>query len=488
MASAVGSLIPPGARSFGKYELLARLAVGGMAEIFLARRRGNDAAGGMVVIKRVLPHLAEDARFVAMFRDEARLASRIEHLNACRVLELGSVGDTYFIAMEYLHGVPLSRVLLRSARTSDQLDIRFIAGVIQQSCAGLHHAHELSAPDGRLLDVVHRDVSPPNIFVTADGQVKLLDFGVAKARGASQKTRTGTVKGKNAYMSPEQVLGEPIDRRSDLFSLGTVMWESLTASRLFLRDTDFETFRSITKGEIQDVRRLRPDVPPPLAAAVARALERDRDKRYATAAEMGTAVGAAMESLGGPADDQEIARYVHAHFNKELAAKQDLLEAAATPAGARMPRLPPHSLDLLGGDGDADDGTGDDDVTRARPGPSRASLDLADGRVQKPSGRQNAVTVPMQAGVARLGSQPEPARGDDTPMPPGAAAAPPGPEAVSREANQPDSVPQPIEPAPTESIRRPVRWKTTPPWLPALALLFAGACGLAALLYYFLTQ
>src|SRR6185503_21263963 len=169
MGSAVGSLIPPGARSFGKYELLARLAVGGMAEIFLARRRGDaDGTAGMVVIKRVLPHLAEDARFVAMFRDEARLASRIEHVNACRVLELGSVGDTYFIAMEYLHGVPLSRVLLRSARTSEQLDIRFIAGVIRQSCAGLHHAHELSAPDGRLLDVVHRDVSPPNIFVTAE--------------------------------------------------------------------------------------------------------------------------------------------------------------------------------------------------------------------------------------------------------------------------------------------------------------------------------
>src|SRR6188508_1918790 len=166
MGSAVGSLIPPGARSFGKYELLARLAVGGMSEIFLARRRGTDGGGGIVVIKRVLPHLAEDARFVAMFRDEARLASRIEHVNACRVLELGSVGDTYFIAMEYLHGVPLSRVLLRSARTSDQLDIPFIGGVIRQSCAGLHHAHELSAPDGRLLDVVHRDVSPPNIFVT----------------------------------------------------------------------------------------------------------------------------------------------------------------------------------------------------------------------------------------------------------------------------------------------------------------------------------
>ena len=478
MGSAVGSLIPPGARSFGKYELLARLAVGGMAEIFLARRRAADDKAEMVVIKRVLPHLAEDARFVAMFRDEARLASRIEHVNACRVLELGSVGDTYFIAMEYLHGVPLSRVLLRSARTSDQLDIRFIAGVMQQSCAGLHHAHELSAPDGRLLDVVHRDVSPPNIFVTTDGQVKLLDFGVAKARGASQKTRTGTVKGKNAYMSPEQVLGEPVDRRSDLFSLGIVMWESLTASRLFLRDTDFETFRSITKGDIPDLRKQRPDVPEPLAQVVGRALERDRDKRYATADELGGAITAAMESMAGPADDQEIARFVHAHFSKELTAKQDLLEAAAAPEGSRLRRLAPDSLDLLSADDpDEDgDGVGDDDVTVARPGPSRVALDLAgDGEVRKPSGRRDAVTVPMQAGVARLDTPSEPPRAPrPSPEPVRAAAAPPAPEPV----------PHPIEPAPTEPLRSPVRWRASPPWLPALALLFGGLCVLAALLYY----
>ncbi|HEU5057219.1 MAG TPA: serine/threonine-protein kinase [Kofleriaceae bacterium] len=488
MGSAVGSLIPPGARSFGKYELLARLAVGGMAEIFLARRRGAGGKSGLVVIKRVLPHLAEDARFVAMFRDEARLASRIEHVNACRVLELGSVGDTYFIAMEYLHGVPLSRVLLRSARTSDQLGIRFIAGVIQQSCAGLHHAHELSAPDGRLLDVVHRDVSPPNIFVTAEGQVKLLDFGVAKARGASQKTRTGTVKGKNAYMSPEQVLGEPIDRRSDLFSLGIVMWESLTASRLFLRDTDFETFRSITKGEIPDVRELRPDIPLPLAEVVRRALERDRDRRYATAEDLGSAVAAALESMNGPAGADEIARYVHAHFSKELAAKQDLLEAAAAPDGARLARLPPDALDLLGTDGEPGSGPGDDEVTSARPGPPRAAVDLGDidGVVARPAARRDAVTIPMQAGVARLGSAP--AAEDEPPEPPGAAAAPPETEPVPVPVPPPEPVPPPIEPARTEAIRRPARWRMAPPWLPGLALLFAGACGLAALLYYFLTQ
>ena len=514
MGSAVGSLIPPGARSFGKYELLARLAVGGMAEIFLARRRGADGAGAMVVIKRVLPHLAEDGRFVAMFRDEARLASRIEHVNACRVLELGSVVYTYFIAMEYLHVVPLSRVLLRSARVSDRLDIRFIAGVIQQSCAGLHHAHELSAPDGRLLDVVHRDVSPPNIFVTADGQVKLLDFGVAKARGASQKTRTGTVKGKNAYMSPEQVLGEAIDRRSDVFSLGIVMWESLTASRLFLRDTDFETFRSITKGEIQDVLALRPDVPAPLAEVVRRALERDREKRYATAAALGEAVVAALSSIGGPAAETEIARYVNAHFSKELAAKQDLLEAAAAPDGSRLRRLAPESLDLLGGDTTEPDGEGpprdDDEITEARPGPPPGALEVgeaSDGAARKVSGRRDAVTIPMHAAVARLETEPvlaaavaaadsaaslpvavDPGELEAAARPAAVAAAPavaPAPAAAATPVAAPRetgaAMPEPLDLPATEAVGAPVRW---PRALPGLALLFAGLFGLAALLYW----
>jgi serine/threonine-protein kinase len=497
MGSAVGSLIPPGARSFGKYELLARLAVGGMAEIFLARRRGG-ADSGMVVIKRVLPHLAEDARFVAMFRDEARLASRIEHINVCRVLELGSVGDTYFIAMEYLHGVPLSRVLLRSARTSEQLDIRFIAAVIAQSCAGLHHAHELRAPDGRLLDVVHRDVSPPNIFVTAEGQVKLLDFGVAKARGASQKTRTGTVKGKNAYMSPEQVLGDPVDRRSDLFSLGIVMWESLTASRLFLRDSDFETFRSITKGPIQDVKELRSEIPAALAAVVRRALERDPANRYATAAELGKAVVVGVESIGGPADEKEIERYLHAHFGKELSAKQELLEAASSPDAARLRRLAPASLDLLGSDGPAteESGAGDDDITQARPGPSRAALEVGvaqEPAARKQSGRREAPTIPMHGGVARLDSEPPlsaGADGGDPTEPFQQPAAMPEPVAAPPEIADPAAVapatPEPIEPAKIESLRRSNRWRGTPPWLPALALVFAGVCGLAALLYWLL--
>jgi serine/threonine protein kinase len=322
-----GTLVPREARDFGSYELIAKLATGGMAEIFLARRaRGDDDE--LVVLKRILPHLAEDEHFVTMFRDEARLASRLEHANVGKVHALGHVGATWFIVMEYLHGVPLSRMLTRLARARQFLDVRLVAAIICQACEGLHHAHELTGTDGHELGVVHRDVSPPNIFVTGDGVVKLLDFGIAKARGASSKTRTGTVKGKNAYMSPEQILGKPLDRRSDVFALGAVMYELLAVKRLFHRESDFLTFKAITEEPIPDVRDRRPDLPQALRAVVTRALSRDPAGRFDTALEMSQAVRAAVSVVGGPATTAELTAFVKADFGDELAAKQELVEAA----------------------------------------------------------------------------------------------------------------------------------------------------------------
>jgi eukaryotic-like serine/threonine-protein kinase len=322
----VGSLLPPLLRPFGRYELLAKLANGGMAELFLART-GRDAE--RVVIKRVLPYLADDARFVAMFRDEARLAARIEHPNVCKVLEVGAVGDTYFMALEYLHGVPLSRLLLRAMRTEQKLDVRVVGAIGVQVAAGLHAAHELAAADGHPLDLVHRDVSPPNLFLTTDGAVKVLDFGVAKARGASTKTRTGTVKGKNAYMSPEQVLGTTtLDRRSDLFSLGICLWEALSAERLFNRDTDFMTFRAIANCDVPPLAERRPELGPAMLALMDRCLARLPDDRFATAAELGEALAAALAPLGGPASEAELAAYIGREFAADLEAKEVVLRAA----------------------------------------------------------------------------------------------------------------------------------------------------------------
>ncbi len=351
-------MVPSDARDFGQYELIAKLATGGMAEIFLARPAGH-ADGKLLVLKRILPHLAEDEHFVTMFRDEADLASKLIHPNVCRVHALGHHAGSWFIAMEYLHGVPLSRVMTRLSKQNKLLDLRVVAGIICAACEGLHHAHELRDANGNLLNVVHRDVSPPNIMVVEGGLVKLLDFGIAKATNTNAKTRTGTVKGKNAYMSPEQIMGKSLDRRSDIFALGTVMYELLTIKRLFHRDSDFMTFKAISEEPIPDIMQRRPDLPLGLRSVLLQALARDPAGRFATAKQFGDAIRGAMMNLGGPATTTDLAIFLSQDFGDELAAHDEILRAAdddsAIPAsspansasksqGHRLPSAPPIPL------------------------------------------------------------------------------------------------------------------------------------------------
>jgi serine/threonine protein kinase len=335
-----GTLVPRDARDFGNYQLIAKLATGGMAEIFLARPTGSSERDVMV-LKRILPHLAEDEHFVTMFRDEAELASQLIHKNVCRVQAFGEYGGTWFISMEYLHGVPLSRMMTRLSKAGKMLDFRVVAGIIVQACEGLHAAHEVRGPDGQLMNVVHRDVSPPNIMVCADGMVKLLDFGIAKARGANSRTRTGTVKGKNAYMSPEQILGRALDRRSDVFALAVVMYEMLAIRRLFHRDSDFLTFKAITEEPIPEIRERRPDLPPGMRAALLQAMARDPNGRFDTALAFGNAIRNSVSTLGGPATAQDLARLLFSDFADEMASRDEILKAAEEPAPAPPPRPPP---------------------------------------------------------------------------------------------------------------------------------------------------
>ncbi|MGE0399390.1 MAG: serine/threonine protein kinase, partial [Kofleriaceae bacterium] len=311
MTIPAGTLVPRDARDFGNYQLIAKLATGGMAEIFLARPNARDGMAPskeVLVLKRILPHLAEDDHFVTMFRDEADLASQLTHKNVCHVHAFGEYGGTWFIAMEYLHGVPLSRMMTRLSKAGKMLDVRIVAGIVVQACEGLHAAHEAKGPDGAFLHVVHRDVSPPNIMVCGDGTVKVLDFGIAKARGANSRTRTGTVKGKNAYMSPEQILGKPLDRRSDVFALAIVMYEMLAIKRLFHRDSDFLTFKAITEEPIPDIRERRPDLPPGMRAALIQAMARDPNGRFDTAQAFANAIRQSLATLGGPASPADLAR------------------------------------------------------------------------------------------------------------------------------------------------------------------------------------
>jgi serine/threonine protein kinase len=344
-----GTLVPRDARDFGRYQLIAKLATGGMAEIFLARPTGATSRD-VIVLKRILPHLAEDEHFVTMFRDEADLASQLLHKNVCHVHAFGEFGGTWFISMEYLHGVPLSRMMTRLSKAAKMLDFRVVAGIIVQACEGLHAAHEARGPDGQSLNVVHRDVSPPNIMVCADGMVKLLDFGIAKARGANSRTRTGTVKGKNAYMSPEQILGKSLDRRSDVFALAIVMYEMLAIRRLFHRESDFMTFKAITEEPIPEIRDRRPDLPPGMRAALLQAMARDPNGRFDTALAFGNAIRNSVSTLGGPATTEDLARLLSSDFGDEMFARDEILKAADEPAPpprpmrrSQPPPLPPQA-------------------------------------------------------------------------------------------------------------------------------------------------
>jgi serine/threonine-protein kinase len=312
---------------FGDYTLLCKLATGGMGELFVGRRAAAGGFEKLVVIKRLLPHLAEDAHFVAMLLDEARIAARLSHPNVCQVYDLGEAEGHYYITMEHLEGVPASLLLRRASRAGQRLELGLAAAILRQTAAGLHHAHELCDHEGNSLGLVHRDVSPSNLFVTADGVVKVLDFGVAKSQDALARTHTGALKGKYAYMSPEHVLGEPVDRRSDVWSLGIVLHELITAQRLFWRDSEYKMFQAIIDEPIPPLVERRPGVPARVAAVADRALTRDPRRRFASARDMGEALEAAMNGAGGIWTASRIADYVAEHFDELMRERRDEVQA-----------------------------------------------------------------------------------------------------------------------------------------------------------------
>lgn len=238
MASTAQSPLRDRPIQFGKYTLLARIAGGGMGELFLAQLRSAGGFAKLVVIKRILSHLTDKPEFVDLFVEEARTAARITHPNVCQIYELGQVDGRYYMALEYLEGLPLADVMVARKKAPQLADLRLIASLVGQSAEGLHHAHSLRQADGESAGVVHRDVNPRNIFVTSAGVAKVLDFGIVKVRSALSQIQTGAVKGTYSYMSPEQLQGEAVDCTADIFSLGTITWEAVVGRRLFKRSSD----------------------------------------------------------------------------------------------------------------------------------------------------------------------------------------------------------------------------------------------------------
>ena len=316
------------ATRFGKYDLLALLATGGMAEIWLARVSGMAGFEKLVVIKRLLDKLAIEPEYVEMFLDEARINARLTHSNIVQVLELGQVEGKYFMAMEFVPGLSVSQVGKRATKTLGDVPQEVACGIVTQACSGLHYAHDKTMPDGTPLNIIHRDVSPQNLILTYEGLVKVLDFGIAKADHRQSQTRTGLVKGKFSYMAPEQCLGQALDRRSDVFALGIVLFELCTARRLFKRRSTYDTYTAITKADVPPPRQLNPKVHEAVEAVIVRALALKPDDRYPTADAMQDALENAMRTAGLRGSATDLAKFMNDAFAAERAEQNRLISQA----------------------------------------------------------------------------------------------------------------------------------------------------------------
>ncbi len=298
------------------YQILAKLAAGGMAEIFLARGAGVAGVERYCVLKRILRDRATDAHFVRMFLDEARLAAQLQHPNIAQVYDIGKLGDSYFFTMEYVHGETVRALLHRAQGLRRMVPIHCVLTIAAGTAAGLHHAHDRLGLDGRALGIVHRDVSPSNLMVGYEGGVKVVDFGVAKAADRGHETKSGTVKGKISYLSPEQCRGKRVDRRSDLFSLGICFWEMLTAERLYKRATDFENMTAIVNEATPPPSARRPDVPAEVDALVMRLLSKEPDARFQTAEELIEAIEGVAARTSTVLSPSALGRFVRELFGQ----------------------------------------------------------------------------------------------------------------------------------------------------------------------------
>jgi eukaryotic-like serine/threonine-protein kinase len=326
------------------YECLGRLAIGGMAEILLGRVSGPNGFERPVVIKRILPHLASVPEFRQMFLDEARIVARIRDDNVVQVHELGSDGDELFLVMEYLEGESVGGLLRRLVAGDEALDPWLACHIVAEAAAGLHTAHELTSDSGEPLGLVHRDISPQNAFITYAGRVKLLDFGIAKVADRTVRTATGQLKGKFQYMSPEQCLGKPLDRRSDIWALGVMLYELTTLSQPFKRANELLTFKAICEDPVPRPTQGRPDYPVCLEPIVIRALSRDPDLRFATAKDMRRALLSAMRELEGSGEvGDALAALMEREFGDRRRDKYEMLSNATL--GTDVGVVPPAEVD-----------------------------------------------------------------------------------------------------------------------------------------------
>lgn len=353
----------------GKYEVIKGLAVGGMAELYLARTRGSVKR--VVALKRILPNYACEQEFVHMFLDEARLTAKLQHPNIAQVYDIGTSEEGLFFTMEYVNGENARTMLRTAAGQMQRIPLGLALSIVIQIARGLHYAHEQRGADGESLELVHRDISPSNILVSFDGVTKLIDFGVAKARGRFAETRTGVVKGKVSYMSPEQCQGEELDRRSDVFALGILLHELTTNQRLFREANEFLVLRRIIDEDAPRPSTRIENYPLALEGIVMRALARNLDDRYQNAQDLADALTAFVAENGLDASRESLAVYMQSQFSESVQAWRDTLTQLAS-----RPRA-------MGKDGwRSKSRSGSNAWTMRAPSPNLASADTGTGSGQ----------------------------------------------------------------------------------------------------------
>lgn len=295
-----------------RYRVIQRLEAGGMAEVFKGEQASVQGFKKQVAIKRVLPHLAQNRNFIAMFLDEARLGARLNHANIVTVFDIGAADNTFFIVMEFVDGCNLKAIIEHYRQQGKRVGLKEATFITMEAAKGLAFAHDLTDDDGKLLNIVHRDVSPPNLLLSKRGEVKVTDFGLAKATTQLEKTDPGVVKGKFSYLSPEAALGQPVDARTDVFALGILLWEMLAGRRLFLGETDFQTVKLVQQAQVPSLSRINPEVDVELERILGKALEKDLSARFQTALEFQDALAGYLFSHKLKVTSQDLAKLVKA--------------------------------------------------------------------------------------------------------------------------------------------------------------------------------
>jgi len=412
-----GEAVQPPPDRFGQYEILERISSGGMAELFRARLSGAEGFRKTVAIKKILPHIAGDEEFLAMFADEAKLAAQLSHPNIVHIFDLGKIeSGGYFIAMEYVEGHDLRSILHLARENGIPMPISLAVSIAAKVASALDYAHRRRGDDGTDLRIVHRDVSPANILVSNDGDVKLCDFGIAKASSKVSRTESGALKGKLPYMSPEQAWGMPLDHRSDVYSLGSVLFEMLAGRKLFTGDSEVAVLEKVRAGEAMAPSKVNPDVPPALDTLVLKALSREPSGRYASASDMLRELEGVLRTYEPPPSSGELAVYVR-HLEAEDAARK---EARARDAALPPPPVPEAEPEPEG-----------KPVPEAKPAPKKPAAAAAPS-ARKAERPKKEVRVPVREEAAAKPATPPPkpaAKPASQPPPkpapkPGAAAPP----------------------------------------------------------------